>query len=188
MTVMMATEDLADLGIRINEAHGLAIRHAGKAVGYAIACGELLLKAKAKVPHGQWLPWLRANVAFGERSAQGYMRVAQRLPNPQHVADWSLRRVLGELRTPLRREGINAELTAWIVKAETDAAARPDNPTEWSVEDAQTCIAHVWAFDEMMHRYGMCPWVGHPEPLCCVCDAELAAAERTLLTSKEDGR
>src|SRR5215472_15300963 len=62
---------LADLGARINEAHHLAIGHAGKAIEQAIACGQLLLEAKAKVPHGKWLPWLRNNISFGERSAQG---------------------------------------------------------------------------------------------------------------------
>ena len=74
------------LAVRINETHALAMQHAGQAIGFAIACGELLLEAKRSIQHGQWLPWLRANVAFGERSAQGYMRIAgrkERLPNAQ---------------------------------------------------------------------------------------------------------
>jgi DUF3102 family protein len=67
-----------DLAARINEAHHSAMRHADKAISQAIACGEMLLEAKAKLPHGQWLPWLRKNITFGERSAQGYMRIAQK--------------------------------------------------------------------------------------------------------------
>jgi hypothetical protein len=169
------TEPTTSLAIRINKTHALAMQHAGEAIGFAIACGELLLEAKASVPHGQWLPWLRTNVAFGERSAQGYMRIAQRLPNPQRVADLPLRRVLGELRTPLRtsREAIDADLTAWM----SESKVLPSNPQDWSIEDAQSCIAHIRGFDEIMHRYGVCPWVGDSEPPCTVCDAEISSSE-----------
>jgi hypothetical protein len=166
-------EPTTSLAVRINETHALAMQHAGKAVGFAIACGELLLEAKARVPHGQWLPWLRANVAFGERSAQGYMRIARRLPNPQRVADLPLRRVLGELRTPLRTgyEAMDADLAAWMSEGEADRAARPNDPKNWSIEDAQACIVRIRGFDKIMHRYGMCPDVGEPEPCCTVCAA-----------------
>ena len=166
-----------NLAGRINEAHALAMQHAGKAVGFAIACGELLLEAKASIPHGQWLPWLRTNVDFGERSAQGYMRIAQRLPNPQRVADLPLRRVLRDLRTPLLtgREVMDADLEEWLSEQQVAQAARPSDPKDWSIEDVQACIGHIRKFDQIMHRYGACPWVGDPEPLCLVCDAEREA-------------
>src|SRR5262249_27837708 len=169
-----ASNSLADLGARINEAHRLAIGHAGKAIEQAIACGQLLLEAKAKVPHGKWLPWLRDNVTFGERSAQGYMRIAQRLPDPQRVADLPLRHVLAELRTPMhaRREAINADLEAWGAHMHTVNANRPDNPEDWSIEDAKACADSIRGFDEIMHRYGMCPDIDDPEPLCLVCGAQ----------------
>jgi hypothetical protein len=169
---------LTDLGVRINEAHTRAIEHAGKAIGYAIACGDMLLEAKAKVPHGQWLPWLRNNITFSERSAQGYMRIAQRRPNPQRVADLPLRRVLGELRTPLRARSetsLDADLEAWT--AQSRAADKPVE--DWTVDDAQACVQRVRAFDELMHRYGICPWVGQPEPLCLVCWDEADAEVRS---------
>ena len=38
-------------------------------------CGELLLKAKAEVKHGQWLAWLKANVTCTPRTAQNYMAI-----------------------------------------------------------------------------------------------------------------
>jgi hypothetical protein len=174
-TDLATSNSLADLGARINEAHTSAIAHAVKSVEHAVACGQMLLEAKAKVPHGQWLPWLRKNITFGERSAQGYMRIASRLPNPQRVADLPLRHMLGELRTPLRasHEAIDAELEAW--SAQSRAAEKPVE--EWTVEDAQACIKRIRAFDELMHRYGICPWVGCPEPCCLVCaDAADAGA------------
>ena len=51
---------------------------------HAIECGRLLIEAKATLPHGAWLPWLEANVSFGARQAQKYMRLADHadaLPN-----------------------------------------------------------------------------------------------------------
>jgi hypothetical protein len=136
---------------------------------YAAACGKLLLEAKAKVPHGQWLPWLRANVAFGERSAQGYMRIASRDPNPQRVADMPLRQVLAELRAPLRakHDAMNAELEAWSArnKAHTRKPAEERTGEEWNA-----CIKDWKSLDEITHRYGVCPFAGTDyEALCLVC-------------------
>lgn len=164
---------LADLGARINEAHHLAIQHAGKAIEHAIACGQMLLEAKAKLPHGQWLPWLRQNVCFGERSAQGYMRVAQRLPRQirNGVADMSVRGVLKELAVPRRqwRDAADADLEAWCAHVRAVNAVRPDNVEDWSIEDAKACADNIKGFDEIMHRYGICPWVNDPNPCCTVC-------------------
>jgi hypothetical protein len=36
----------------------------------------LLIEAKAKVEHGDWLPWVEANLDFGERQAEKYARLA----------------------------------------------------------------------------------------------------------------
>ena len=166
--------NLADLSARINEAHRLAIEHAGNAIEQAIACGQMLLEAKAKVSHGKWLPWLRDNITFGERSAQGYMRIAQRVP-PQirnGVADFpSLRAALHALATP-RRDAIDVDLEAWIAGVSALNAQRPDNPEDWSIEDAKACADSIKGFDEIMLRYGICPWANDPEPACTVCDAQ----------------
>ena len=48
---------------------------AAGALDRAIRLGELLSKAKKRVPHGQWLAWLTTNGGFSERTARNYMRV-----------------------------------------------------------------------------------------------------------------
>jgi Protein of unknown function (DUF3102) len=174
-----SNNSLTDLGDRINEAHIRAIEHAGKALGHAIACGEMLLEAKAKVPHGQWLPWLRKNITCGERSAQGYMRIAKRVPDPirNGVADLSVRDALQYLATPRREmmKALDAELDAW--SAQSRAAQQPVE--DWTVEDAQACIKRLRAFDELMHRHGICPLVGTPDAcLCLVCADEVDAEKQ----------
>jgi hypothetical protein len=68
------SNSLADLAARIQAEH-LAVSAALKeSVRHAIAAGELLIEAKAKVPHGQWLPWLESHCSISERTAQLSMR------------------------------------------------------------------------------------------------------------------
>jgi hypothetical protein len=70
------SNSLADLAARIRSKHGesaLAIRCG---LDHAIACGRLLLEARARLEHGQWLPWLREHCGVPERSARRYMELA----------------------------------------------------------------------------------------------------------------
>jgi hypothetical protein len=97
MTVsdITGSNSLADLAARIraeHEATGEALR---SSVAHGIAAGELLLEAKAQMPHGQWLPWLKDNCAMSERTAQLYMRLAKNravieIQIRNHVADLTL--------------------------------------------------------------------------------------------------
>lgn len=72
------TASLAELARQINVAHALAEEGVRGGADRARRVGELLLRAKAAVGHGNWLAWLEGNVAFGVREAQRYTRIAQR--------------------------------------------------------------------------------------------------------------
>lgn len=41
----------------------------------AIRIGELLTQEHAKLKHGEWLPWVDANLPFTDRTARNYIRV-----------------------------------------------------------------------------------------------------------------
>jgi ParB family chromosome partitioning protein len=70
-------------------------------VAHAIRCGELLLKAKASMPHGEWQPWLRRNVSFAARTARDYTSLAKLSPEKRRrVAVLPLREALRAQRTP----------------------------------------------------------------------------------------
>jgi hypothetical protein len=56
-----------------------------------LSIGALLLEAKAQVEHGEWLPWLKAQTGFSERSAQNYMAAAKFAVKNATVADLKLR-------------------------------------------------------------------------------------------------
>jgi hypothetical protein len=82
---------LSDLAEQINAAHAEVLAAVRTSLLHARTAGDLLLQAKARCQHGQWLPWLAGNVQFSERTAQAYMRVAKRwiaehpLPLPADV-------------------------------------------------------------------------------------------------------
>jgi len=78
MTSIVEVGDLASLADEINKEAAAVESNLRQAVGHAIRCGELLVRAKATVPHGRWLTWLQGNTTVSARTAQLYMRVAER--------------------------------------------------------------------------------------------------------------
>lgn len=78
MTALTRSNSLADLAARINAAHEAAAAALKSSVTHAMQAGELLLEAKEKVDHGEWLPWLKANFPFSDRTARLYMQIYRR--------------------------------------------------------------------------------------------------------------
>jgi Protein of unknown function (DUF3102) len=68
---------LALLATRIRAEHAATAAAVQSSVDHALAAGDLLAEAKAKVSHGQWLPWLTRHCEMAERTAQLYMRLAR---------------------------------------------------------------------------------------------------------------
>jgi hypothetical protein len=99
--------DLEDWASEINSEHLAASDCAQTAIEHARRAGGLLIKAKQALPHGDWLPWLAANVHVSERSVQVYMKLARE--NPQHAAGLSMRRALAELAAPISKAHIDHE-------------------------------------------------------------------------------
>jgi Protein of unknown function (DUF3102) len=104
---MAGSNSLADLAHRIKAEHDAANEAKRSAISHAIAAGDLLIEAKDRVSHGDWLPWLEANVGFSERTAQAYMRLAREYPKldpakAQRVADLSFRETMRELASDVR--------------------------------------------------------------------------------------
>lgn len=90
------------LAAKINAEHAEARRHLGAGLRHALAAGQLLIEAKAKIGHGGWLPWLKVNCPdISERTCQAYMRVAKYLPRlgekRNAVADLTLRDALSQM-------------------------------------------------------------------------------------------
>ena len=77
ITAITASNSLADLAARIRAFHQATTESLRRSVENAMACGDLLIEAKAQLKHGQWLPWLRDYCLISERTAQLYMRTAK---------------------------------------------------------------------------------------------------------------
>jgi hypothetical protein len=71
-----APTELDLLASRIKAAHKSITEHTRNIIDRAIEAGDALNQAKAKLDHGQWLPWLRNNCDLSERNAQIYMQLA----------------------------------------------------------------------------------------------------------------
>lgn len=88
----------------INDKVSEAENNARGAMQCALEAGELLLKAKAQIPHGQWESWLIQNCTVAPRTARSYMSLATRFPalpeaERQRVADLPLRDVVRAIST-----------------------------------------------------------------------------------------
>jgi hypothetical protein len=90
------SNSLTVLAARIRAEHEAVRGLLHAVVERAMAAGDLLIEAKAQVPHGQWLPWLQDHVQISERTAQLYMRLAknraeiEKAKSAMHVADLTL--------------------------------------------------------------------------------------------------
>jgi Protein of unknown function (DUF3102) len=89
------SNSLTDLAARISAEHQASAAAMQRGVEHAIAAGDLLIEARGRLKHGQWLPWLTKHCAMSERTAQLYMRLARGKSeleaNPQRVADMTMR-------------------------------------------------------------------------------------------------
>lgn len=153
-----------DLAAKINEAHQLAIQHAGSALRHAYTAGELLKESKAALPHGKWLPWLREHIQFSERTAQAYMRLASRMPKEMRngAADLSVRKALAYVATP-KQTSMFDELRDVLVNVANREANQPD--------ELRRCVENIHDLNGWFHKHGFCGAFD----TCTVCDAEATA-------------
>jgi hypothetical protein len=107
----------------INRLHAEICQAARATIEKAIRIGELLTEQKAGLKHGEWLPWLKANVQFTARTASNYVRVF-------------------ENRLRLKSETI-ADLTdAYNALTEHAESEQPADPAKWP----RISIKHLGVF------------------------------------------
>lgn len=73
---------IVNIADEINREHSLAMNHADRAIDHAKRAGALLLQVKNSLPHGEFLPWLAANITVSVRQSQRYIRAALGKPMP----------------------------------------------------------------------------------------------------------
>ena len=89
---------LEDLATRIKTAHR-AVRDAAKnIVQQVVIAGQALNDAKAKLGHGEWLPWLERHCDLSERTAHNYMLLAANRGKFAIDADLTLNQALRQIK------------------------------------------------------------------------------------------
>jgi hypothetical protein len=130
--------DLTALAKQINDNHSAIVSAAKSAVTKAIAAGEALIAAKAAVPDGTWLRWLKANCIVSERTAQLYMQLAEHKlqieaatrDQPATIADQTLNGAIKMLRATSgnRKPGANLDVNR-LASDVLEKVLRLPNPT-----------------------------------------------------------
>jgi hypothetical protein len=140
--------DLMAEATAINACHDAVVASLGKAVADAIEAGKSLLKVKAALGHGKFLPWLADNVNFSGSSARGYMRLARASADPvnrQRVVNLSVRRALAALvqEKPAQRSDLKS--FAFVLKLVQPCVM----VTEYAPILVHFCFdgEHVFAYD-----------------------------------------
>lgn len=109
---------------------------AGNAI---LAIGDLLNEAKAKLSHGEWLPWLTEQVEFSESTAQRFMRLAREWRNPSALTDLGATKALTLLALPAeeREQFLEANNVIDMTSRELERAIRERDEARQAAEAAQ---------------------------------------------------
>ena len=78
--------DIVELAADAREAYRACMHHAGEAVAHYLKTGKILLAAKARAKHGEWLPFLE-DAAIPQRTARNMMLLAKSGIKSATVAD-----------------------------------------------------------------------------------------------------
>lgn len=158
---------LKELAKTANDNHNLFHEGCRKALPYARACGEALLKAKARVKellgHGHWLEWLSKNFRASPDTAENYMKVAANWSrfereletNPKLSIDGAIQK----LRAPIDRHETVPPRTRKIVEPSPVALARdkirkrfesllksmPEGELFWFAENGLNELDSAWS-------------------------------------------
>ena len=85
--IVRSAETLAELAAVANRAHAAGEAAVRKGLEEFRVAGEALIRAKAQLGHGRWLPWVKQHLAFTERTARRYMAVARNWGKSDSVSD-----------------------------------------------------------------------------------------------------
>lgn len=113
--VKQPKDKLSAVAVLINAEHRAVVHSMKDGMAHALKCGDLLLKAKDAITHGDWLPWLKKHCDFAESTARAYMQVAR---NRQRVGDLSFREALKVLASKEENVHFSSESIEWYTPVE----------------------------------------------------------------------
>jgi hypothetical protein len=193
---MAQLERLDTLAEQINEEHRKVEAAMANTLQHARRAGKLLLEAKERTHHGEWLSWLEANFKGSARAAQMYMRVHSRWPdieaNTKSVSDLTLTGALGAIgpvqEADVTRERVEGPLPWAHVKAgEESTELREPFSVEERQDYAKRVAAQKKASRDAEERYRQEQRKRHTAMFMEV-DAHVSKARRELKEAIDQGR
>ena len=91
--IVREAQPLAELAAQINACIAAGLADTKNALVKFREAGAALIRAKGRLEHGQWLPWLEKNIKYSRRTASQYMRLER---------DWSKWEAASHLDNALR--------------------------------------------------------------------------------------
>jgi hypothetical protein len=112
----------------INKLHDEAVAFGQKSTSSAKACGDMLIKMKATMAHGEWLPWLKEHITFSESTAQAYMKLAAGWDQlkPPAAGDLTLQGALKLLAAPAKTKAKTKTKIKARASADGERTLEPD--------------------------------------------------------------
>jgi hypothetical protein len=125
----------AHLPRKIKVEHAKCIAAGQEALRHAINCGKYLTEAKANVPHGEWIEWVKANCQFSKKTDEVYRALfrakEELLKESKRATNFSIRGAVSWLKK--RR----AEANATGQELDPRAGVNPKQQPDENVETAQ---------------------------------------------------
>jgi Protein of unknown function (DUF3102) len=149
---------LVDLAFRIKAEHEASTEFARRSLVHAMAAGDLLLEAKERLKHGQWMPWLKEHCAIPDRTARLYMRLAEnRSQIGNAVANLSIQGAIRLLAEADRQE--EYDQLFWRIHdkcVEIEERLKQDDPplNEAWMKDFRLTIYYLYLLGALCTRLG----------------------------------
>jgi hypothetical protein len=196
---------LPELAARIRAEDEACTAALKRGLQHAAAAGKLLIEAKAKLPHGQWLPWLRDHCSLSERKAQRYMAIAPHVCKTDILSDLPssseaitldfAKRYIEAPFTELDFADADADAICWLNLKLSQHANVPRNPTILLTFDAPAGydLLRLCPFDELTSGIkALLPFANKEKPFridrASMSDMLAAIEHLTLLASILVGR
>lgn len=156
------------------------------AVGEAVACGEILINAKALCKHGQWMDWLKQNAQVSDKTAQRYMRLAEKKEIVTNMNTQNLTEVyiaLGLVKNPNESESaVETQSASTARKGGGQSSSKKHKPSE--LVKAKGWVNKLWELAERTDNPEQL--AKDLEPLIKWHKEYLAKKEATAQKAKED--
>ncbi len=142
MTVAPHSNRLAVLAVDIRNAHADVTRGTQTVAERALAAGDMLIEAKAALPHGEWAGWLTQHTGLSGRTARLYMQLARSGMKTATVADLGLQGAVSALAAESKRRRLLSPVPPPGHYTYAQSIGE-DQVIVWPVEDARFHILHV---------------------------------------------